>query len=198
MRVRPAQATSQGRCAPGELSPRLAAVRLACFGRPCRGRVDVCGCRQGCGEGSCLGTWALGIGKQERLCWGGDKAQPGGQGRPGTPRHCLGACNVCMHMCACLGAYLASKSSNQGTVQGKSSGGSCRGDFPGEVRGSLRSEMGLEGQEKPQKGMASHARDSRSKGVVAEAVATGAQPDKGPGTMVLKLGDRGTGQRPES
>lgn len=39
--------------------------------------------------------------------------------------------------------------------------------------------------------MASHARDSKNEGVVAEAVATqlqGAYPDKGRGTVAIKLG----------
>lgn len=42
--------------------------------------------------------------------------------------------------------------------------------------------------------MASHARDSKNEGVVAEAVATqlqGAYPDKGRGTVAIKLGKTG-------
>lgn len=99
-----------------------------------------------------------------------------------------------VHMCVCLCAYLASKNSNQVTVQGQSSCREGEGEIsPGEVRGSLTSEMGLEGQEKPKKGVASHG---RSQGVATAA--PGAQPDKGPGTMVMKLGDSGTGRIPES
>lgn len=48
--------------------------------------------------------------------------------------------------------------------------------IPGEGERIPELEMGLEGQRDPREGMEFHARDSRSKGVVAEAMATASPP----------------------